>query len=1030
MNRPFAVLFLGLLLHAGCTRAPQTDAARKTTSGGKKTVVPATTAAAAKPNPTTEPQSERGLYGGEPIGAVPNELTSLAFDRDGILWIGSRYSGLIALKDCRFTLFDQYNSGLTDCGIHQILVDKKNTKWVIGGRGALFSFDNSQWKQIAPAESEFSAMREDPRGRIWCYDGGRLSFVEDGTIRQFLPKMSSADADLWDRRISAFDIDRHGTIWVAAEKATIFKVVGERATVVLRSPSELGWQARGIACDPNSDDVFIWGQSRGEPIWRLHDGRLTPLRTGSKGLFEPIRWFPDGTLAIQHELFHGVAMGKTGDDLRVLSEGTPLANETVTDVAIEKPGRTWFAGRFAGLQLLDDGKWTSCPQGVYLSRPRLEWERKPIEDLINQEAVDVDMQQVIKNPRQYANKKLRFKGRSASSFEYMNMSDSRGADLHIWPGWAGELEGYLATVTPRKPLGDRGSFDDTRITELTEYLGFLEWGGYFGHMGGWSMEFTVVEEYPADATPEKKAAMKQAYLKSIPITTAPWPISDLRETQQTRDARQALAGAWKLTRAVRSGRSYVVPEGPDWIFSDSEVVEVSDLDRRWGTYRVDASREPSRIDIGWNNWVKPNGVDWKMGIYRLDEDELTIRWPDRNARRPASFSAEMTEDSNLVELVRDPHATIPPPDPNESAADDPKVVAELTKADAAMDRDNRGHVVGIHFRNTQAPEAPKQIDRYVEGLSRLPHLEHLSIFVAQISDVGLAGLEGCNRLTSLEFMDRQGITDAGLKHLAGLSRLRSLGLYDQNVSDAGIEQLAHLTALEWLGLSKTRVTGAALRHLENCSKLQSICLDDTQVTDAGLEVLAKFLQLQTLSLQDTKITDASLSPLAGLTKMRYLHLGNTKISDAGIAHLSELTELRDLDLSGTKLTDAGAVHLRGLTKLRSLNLSDTRVTGAGLRDFADCKDLDSLNLDRDQITAADLAFLRSFPNLRWLQINGIPIDDATIKTLDELPKLESIYLSDPPVSRKLAQALADARPKLSVQFSAGTNSEWLKAKQH
>jgi len=64
-----------------------------------------------------------------------------------------------------------------------------------------------------------------------------------------------------------------------------------------------------------------------------------------------------------------------------------------------------------------------------------------------------------------------------------------------------------------------------------------------------------------------------------------------------------------------------------------------------------------------------------------------------------------------------------------------------------------------------------------------------------------------------------------------------------------------------------------------------------------------------------------------------------------------------------------------------------------------------------------------------LQINGIPIDDAAIKTLDDLPKIESISVSDPPVSRKLAQALADARPKPSVLFRTGPNSEWLKPKQ-
>jgi len=105
-------------------------------------------------------------------------------------------------------------------------------------------------------------------------------------------------------------------------------------------------------------------------------------------------------------------------------------------------------------------------------------------------------------------------------------------------------------------------------------------------------------------------------------------------------------------------------------------------------------------------------------------------------------------------------------------------------------------------------------------------------------------------------------TDAGLAHIAGLTRLLTLSLDCSQVTDAGLANIAGLTELWGLSLDDTQVTDAGLAHLIGLKKLRGLSLTGTQVTDAGLKQIAGLTQLEVLSLDDTKVTDA------GVTKLR------------------------------------------------------------------------------------------------------------------------------------------------------------------
>ena len=85
-----------------------------------------------------------------------------------------------------------------------------------------------------------------------------------------------------------------------------------------------------------------------------------------------------------------------------------------------------------------------------------------------------------------------------------------------------------------------------------------------------------------------------------------------------------------------------------------------------------------------------------------------------------------------------------------------------------------------------------------------------------------------------------GVTDAGLRELAGLKTLQTLSLRNcQKLTDAGLNELAGLRTLQVLILANCeQLTGAGLKELAGLNRLKTLDLSVTKVTDSGLTGLA------------------------------------------------------------------------------------------------------------------------------------------------------------------------------------------------
>jgi len=222
----------------------------------------------------------------------------------------------------------------------------------------------------------------------------------------------------------------------------------------------------------------------------------------------------------------------------------------------------------------------------------------------------------------------------------------------------------------------------------------------------------------------------------------------------------------------------------------------------------------------------------------------------------------------------------------------------------------------------------------VGGLGRLfrslRELTDISLGGINSTDQHLEALRGLTALRGLWLGDTR-VTDKGLANLTELSQLRELSL-DRNsaITDAGLAHIAGLTKMETLLLGRTGITDAGLAKLRGMTELGLLTLDRTKITDVGMAHLAGMVKLYSLALDGTRITDAGLKYLRKMDCLRTLHLSATNISDAGLAQLRDLP-IDWLLLDGTAITDAGLVHFAdGMHELTELNLVDTEVTKAGV----------------------------------------------------------------------------------------------------
>src|SRR5262249_732547 len=160
-----------------------------------------------------------------------------------------------------------------------------------------------------------------------------------------------------------------------------------------------------------------------------------------------------------------------------------------------------------------------------------------------------------------------------------------------------------------------------------------------------------------------------------------------------------------------------------------------------------------------------------------------------------------------------------------------------------------------------------------------------------------------------------------------------------------VEEVAGLRRLGVLGLSHSGITDQGLKLLAGLKNLQVLHLGgNRKVTDAGGQGLRELRQLRALDPSFTALAHQARAGPGGLARLESVALGKTGISDEGLKQVARLQHLRALDVRNTKVTDVGLQQLAGLTRLQALDLYATKVTDAGLKELAGLKQMQTLYL--------------------------------------------------------------------------------------
>ena len=201
-------------------------------------------------------------------------------------------------------------------------------------------------------------------------------------------------------------------------------------------------------------------------------------------------------------------------------------------------------------------------------------------------------------------------------------------------------------------------------------------------------------------------------------------------------------------------------------------------------------------------------------------------------------------------------------------------------------------------------------DDGMDAVAQISDLKVLSLDKLWVSNDGVRALSTLKHLEEL-YLAGTTIGDGALEFIATMPAIRKLRLSNDSISDDGLKNLSALQDLVELDISEdSLLTDSGMQHLSGLTKLQKLNLWRVQIGDTGVQYLKPLTNLKWLNLDNTRLSDAGLPALKGMQNLTFLHLGSTSVSDAGLIHLTGLTALRDLKVTRCGVTKEGAAELK------------------------------------------------------------------------------------------------------------------------
>jgi|GEM_PF-2662513 len=280
-------------------------------------------------------------------GLPANNLTAIAVDNNGTVWIGTLNAGIASYEGNQWQHFSPDNSNLDGERINDLAVGPDNTIWATTENG-VFRYDGNRWDifqtQLFSQPPNFHAIAASGTGQIWVglENEGLASFqTSDPTSWTMWQNHSSTPLDF--SSVRSVGVNTDGRIWVGSELGELAVRDGSAWTVYESGSTNLP-NANILSLEfSGPDSVWIGSESSGLTIY---DGSAwTTYTSGNSGLNTNSVWGlsvdPDG------RRFLGTVSGLVEFNNGNMSS-FDLANSSLqqtsktTDIAFDSQGNVWI----------------------------------------------------------------------------------------------------------------------------------------------------------------------------------------------------------------------------------------------------------------------------------------------------------------------------------------------------------------------------------------------------------------------------------------------------------------------------------------------------------------------------------------------------------------------------------------------------------------------------------------------------------------------------------------------------------------
>jgi PAS domain S-box-containing protein len=206
-------------------------------------------------------------------------VQALQLDREGSLWVGTRFDGLLRLRDVPFSALTFGPSGSANNDVRTILEDHRGVVWLGAASGLWRVEGESRISIVLPGGVGGDALAEDPEGSLWVGTEAGVFALRNGQPAR------TGNAVLDRVVVSALLADSGGSLWIGSRSDGLYRFGAGLLTHFTPQDGLLGSQVRALARD-----------SRGHLWVGTKDGGVSCLRSGRFTTFDASRGLASGAV--------------------------------------------------------------------------------------------------------------------------------------------------------------------------------------------------------------------------------------------------------------------------------------------------------------------------------------------------------------------------------------------------------------------------------------------------------------------------------------------------------------------------------------------------------------------------------------------------------------------------------------------------------------------------------------------------------------------------------------------------------------